>query len=44
MAYSRDYGATAPIYYPQIAETNVNYKPRLASTGYDNVSLHSILF
>lgn len=38
LAYTEDYGATAPYWFPQITEANENYKPRLASTGYDNVS------
>lgn len=36
LAYSRDYGVTAPTWVPQITETNVNYKPRLASTQDDS--------
>jgi len=35
MVYSSNYGATVPTYYPQIVEANINYKPRLASTGLD---------
>jgi hypothetical protein len=35
MAYSSNYGVTAPTWYPQIVETNVNWKPRLAATGLD---------
>ncbi len=38
LAYTKDYGATTPYWFPQLVEPNVNYKPRLASTGYDNVS------
>ena len=37
-SYSKDYGATTPYWFPQVTETNVNYKPRLASTGFDDVS------
>ncbi len=36
MAYSKDYGATAPYWTPQITETKVNYKPRIAFTGLDS--------
>lgn len=38
LAYTKDYGVTTPYWFPQLTESNVNYKPRLASTGYDNVS------
>ena len=38
LSYTNDFGATSPTWYPQLTETNANYKPRLASTGYDNVS------
>ena len=33
MIYTSNYGATVPTYNPQIVEANLNYKPRLASTG-----------
>lgn len=36
MTYSKDYGATAPYWTPQITETKVNYKPRIAFTGLDS--------
>ncbi|MFA5012438.1 MAG: T9SS type A sorting domain-containing protein [Ignavibacteria bacterium] len=35
LSYSSDYGNSAPAYLPQITETYVNYKPRLASTQLD---------
>jgi len=44
LIYSSDYGATLPTYAPQIAETKVNYKPRLACNGYDDVSLTQNIF
>ena len=43
LAYTKDYGATTPTWFPQIVETNVNYKPRLASTGFDDVSLQQFI-
>jgi len=36
MSYSNDYGATAPTWVPQITETRVNLRPRLAATGLDS--------
>ncbi len=36
LTYTKDYGATSPYWTPQIAETNVNYKPRIAFTGLDS--------
>ena len=36
LTYTKDYGATGPYWTPQIAETNVNYKPRIAFTGLDS--------
>ncbi|MCE1164132.1 MAG: T9SS type A sorting domain-containing protein [Bacteroidetes bacterium] len=39
MAYTKDYGATAPYWTPQITEANVNYKPRIAATGLDSTYL-----
>jgi Secretion system C-terminal sorting domain len=43
LAYTKDYGATTPTWFPQIVEANVNYKPRLASTGFDDVSLQQFI-
>lgn len=43
LSYTKDYGATSPYWFPIIAEPNVNYKPRLASTGYDDVSLQQFI-
>lgn len=43
LAYSKDYGATTPTLFPQIIETKVNYKPKLASTGFDDVSLQQFI-
>jgi hypothetical protein len=36
LTYTKDYGATAPYWVPQIIEANVNYKPRIAFTGLDS--------
>ncbi len=36
LTYSSDYGATSPARYPTLTESNVNYKPRLASSRNDD--------
>ncbi|MCU0372969.1 MAG: hypothetical protein MUE56_06970, partial [Ignavibacteria bacterium] len=36
LTYTKNYGATAPYWTPQITEANVNYKPRIAFTGLDS--------
>ena len=36
LSYSSDFGATSPTWVPQIAETRVNLRPRLAATGLDS--------
>ena len=36
LTYSNDYGATAPTWVPQITETKVNLRPRIAATGLDS--------
>jgi len=43
MVYTSDYGATLPTYAPQITEANINYKPRIASTGKDSVGSQNMV-
>lgn len=36
LSYSNDFGATSPTWVPQITETRVNLRPRIAATGLDS--------
>jgi len=38
LIYSKDYGAAAPVYYPQISEPLKSMKPRIAFTGLDSTT------